>query len=139
MVEICPQGELPGEDVLGVEVDGQGASARSRLGVIGLDATDERLRVLKREISLQGQVVADTRLRAAHLQYRVETYDFIARAYGQTARCGLHHLPGRGIECQGALVFPLHIELEVILQCAGHTDQRRETFGDGHRRDVVWR
>ena len=58
MVEIGCYGDCSAEHVARVEVDCERARSRRGLCVVALDAADESLRVLQRQVGVDGQIIA---------------------------------------------------------------------------------
>lgn len=102
MVEVCRHGEAFRQYVRCREIDVERVGAACGLGVVFLYAAYKSAVVLEREVGVESQVVAYARLRAFHLQHGVESHYFVAGADGNAALCRFDHLPGGGVEREGA-------------------------------------
>lgn len=139
MVEVSRHCQALRENIRGCEINAYGVAAACRLCIVAFYAAYERLVVLECALCIEGQVVAYAGARAFHFQYGIEAYNFVSGADTDCTLGGLDELPGRGVERESTLVAVFGIELEVVLKSGIDAEERREPFGDGYRRYVVWR
>lgn len=140
VVEVGADGDFARQDVVGGEVDVEAFAAAGGLGVaVVFDAADEGLVVVEADVGVDGEVVGDALARAFHFEDGVEADDFVSQAQFEAALVGLDDLSGRGVEGEGALLAPLGVDLEVVLEGDVDADEGSEALGDGYGRDVVGR
>ena len=104
MVEVCRNGESAAHGVGCGEVHVQGLGSACRLRVVAFDAADKGLVVHEREVSVDGQIVAESCLFVLYLQERVEAYYFVSGSDGYAFLRRFHHLSGSGVQGNSALV-----------------------------------
>lgn len=86
MIEVGRQREALAQDIRRIEIDVDCVCAARRLGVVALDATDECLIILEREVGIERKIVAHALLRTLHLKHSVEAHDLITGTDRNAAR-----------------------------------------------------
>lgn len=133
MVEVGRHGESLAHHIACCKIDSDRTSAVGGLSIVALNAAYQRLALLIREVGIKRQVVADAFARTFHLQYRVESYDFVAHTYHNAFGGSFDDLSGSRVECQCAAVAIFGVELHVVFERGCKADEGGKLFGYRYR------